>query len=91
MARIKRSAGDEIEAMAPTTETSGMLKFRFGGQSITRQVQIIGIRPEERAKTGDFAEFLTDGKRQKVPPSFEMPERVKRARPPGPVEGTGNR
>ena len=27
---------------------------------ITQPVQIIGVRPEERAKTGDFAEFLFD-------------------------------
>src|SRR6516165_6425311 len=64
MARIKSVAGDRVEAMAPTTETFGLMKFQVGGQSITRQVQIIGIRPEERARTGDFAEFLTDGKRE---------------------------
>ena len=64
MARIKSVAGDEVEAMAPTMETFGLMKFQFGGQPITRQVQIIGIRPEERAKTGDFAEFLIDGKRE---------------------------
>ena len=27
---------------------------------MTNPVQIIGIQPEERAKTGDFAEFLFD-------------------------------
>ena len=53
-----------------------MLKFRVGGQSITRQVQIIGIEPEERAKTGDFAEFLFDDKGKPIPPSFEVPERA---------------
>ena len=65
--------------MAPTAETFGLMKFQFGGQSITRQVQIIGIRPEQRARTGDFAEFLTDGKHDnegrdhRIPPSFEIP------------------
>ena len=46
--------------MAPTMETPGILKFRVGSGSITRPVQIIGVRPEERARTGDFAEFLFD-------------------------------
>ena len=44
-------------------ETPGILHFRFpGGQVITRPVDIIGIRPEDRAKTGDFGEFLVDEK-----------------------------
>jgi lipoprotein-releasing system permease protein len=78
MARIRAVAGDQVEAMAPTTETFGLMKFKVGGQSITRQVQIIGIRPEERARTGDFAEFLTDDSGDRIPPSFDIPESVKR-------------
>ncbi len=32
-----------------------------GTEQITRPVQIIGVNPrQERAKTGDFAEFLLD-------------------------------
>ncbi len=95
MARIKSVAGLEVEAMAPTAETFGLMKFNFGGQSITRQVQIIGIRPEERARTGDFAEFLTDGKRdsngndRRIAPSFEIPESVKRSTPAGSLLGDG--
>lgn len=83
MARIRGVAGDQVEAMAPTMETFGLMKFQFGGQSVTRQVKIIGIRPEERARTGDFAEFLTDGRIQAdgkdrlIPPSFAIPESVK--------------
>jgi lipoprotein-releasing system permease protein len=89
MARIKVVAGDKITAMAPTMETFGLMKFQYGGQSITRQVQIIGIRPEERARTGDFAEFLTDGVRidektdRRIPPSFEIPDQVKLKSPAG--------
>jgi lipoprotein-releasing system permease protein len=89
MARIQSVAGDQIEAMAPAAETFGLMTFQVGGQSITRQVQIIGIRPEQRARTGDFAEYLTDGQRnsdgteRRIPPSFEIPESVKRATPSG--------
>ena len=77
MARIKEVAGDEVVAMAPTMETPGMLKFRSSGQPITRPVQIIGIQPEDRAKTGDFAEFLVDDKGKKIPPSFDVPDKFK--------------
>ena len=78
MARIKEVAGDEVEAMAPTMETFALMKWSYHGQPITKQVQLIGIKPLERAKTGDFAEFLFDEHGHKIPPSFEVPERVKR-------------
>ena len=58
MARVMAVVGKEVAAMAPTMETFGLLKYQVGHQSVTRQVQIIGIKPLERAKTGDFAEFL---------------------------------
>ncbi len=73
MARIKEVAGDDVEAMAPTMETFGLMKWSFNGQPITRQVQLIGIKPLERAKTGDFAEFLVDERGRKIPPSFDDP------------------
>src|SRR3954464_10674713 len=73
MARIEKVAGDQVAAMAPTMETYGFMKiFLPNGQTITRQVQIIGVRPEERAKTGDFAEFLVDDRGKKIRPSFDV-------------------
>src|SRR4051812_40182904 len=89
MARIKSVAGDQVEAMAPTMETFGLMKFQYGGQSFTNQVRIIGIRPQERARTGDFAEFLTDGRREddghdrRIPPSFAIPEEIRLNSPAG--------
>jgi len=93
MARIRDAAGDDVLAMAPTMETFGLAKWTFNGQPLTRQVQIIGIQPEERARTGDFAEFLYANKetanakepkdRVNMPPSFEVTEKVKRNRPAG--------
>ncbi len=62
MARIKAAAGDEIEAMAPTMETVAIMKINVGGNSYTQHVRLIGVRPMERAATGDFAEFLFDDK-----------------------------
>jgi lipoprotein-releasing system permease protein len=85
MARIMAVAGSEIEAMAPTMETFGLMKFRVGTDTITRQVQIIGVRPMERARTGDFAEFLFDDRNQAIEPSFAVPESLRSRSPAGSV------
>ncbi len=78
IARVKEIAGDKVLAQAPTMETPGILHFRFpGGQVITRPVEIIGIRPEDRAKTGDFGEFLVDDKNKHIDPSFKVDDKFK--------------
>jgi lipoprotein-releasing system permease protein len=82
MARVKQIAGDQVIAQAPTMETPGILHFRFpGGQVITRPVQVIGVRPEDRAKTGDFGEFLVDDKNQRIAPSFVVDQKFKQQTP----------
>jgi lipoprotein-releasing system permease protein len=81
MARVKDVGGDDVIAVAPTMETPGILKFQVGGQSMTYPVQIHGIRPAERAKTGDFAEFLFDEKGRQIKPSFEVPDALKQLSP----------
>jgi lipoprotein-releasing system permease protein len=86
MARIREVAGDDVLAMAPTMETIGILKWNVNGQAITRNVLIIGIKPEDRSKTGDFAEFLyaneadanNKEKRVNMPASFEVTDKVRR-------------
>ncbi len=83
MARIKAVGGDQVLAMAPTMETPAMLNWTYRGASVTRPVQLIGVVPEERAKTGDFAEFLFDEKGRKVPPSFAVPDAVRLNSPAG--------
>jgi lipoprotein-releasing system permease protein len=78
MARIEEVAGQRVQAMAPTIETFGLMSIYLpSGESILRQVQIIGVRPEERARTGDFAEFLFDDQGRKIAPSFEVPEHLR--------------
>jgi lipoprotein-releasing system permease protein len=84
-ARVQEVAGDQITAMAPTMETPGILHLRVNGEVFTKPVQIIGIRPLERARTGDFAEFLVDEKGRRIPPSFEVPEKYKMNTPAGSV------
>ena len=78
MARIEQAAGNKIESMAETLESFAILKYQYMGRPITRQVQLIGIRPEERSKTGEFARFITgpsgatdDTGAASVVPSFE--------------------
>ncbi|MDR3636440.1 MAG: ABC transporter permease [Isosphaeraceae bacterium] len=84
MARIKEAAGDEVVAMAPTMETFGLLKFSIGDETITRQVQLIGVRPEDRANTGDFGKFLFGEKPdEKIPASFAVPDALRARTPAG--------
>ncbi len=66
-ARVKDVAGDQVKAMAPTMECPGILNYQIGGEVMTRPIQIIGVQPEERAKTGDFAEFLVNDKGARFP------------------------
>ncbi len=84
MQLIKNVGGDRVVAMAPTVETPGMLTIvTNGGQTISRPVQIIGIDPASRTKTGSFADYLFAQKRRgekealKIPPSLAVPERLR--------------
>jgi lipoprotein-releasing system permease protein len=82
MARVNQVAGDQVKALAPTMETPGILNFRYpNGQVITKPCQLIGIKPEDRARTGDFAEFLFDDRDQKIQPSFQVTEELKMKSP----------
>jgi len=74
--RVRDVAGDDVIAMAPTMETPGILHFRVGSEVITKPVQIIGVKPAERAETGDFAEFLFDDHNNQIPPSFDVPKQL---------------
>ena len=72
---IQKECGDLVEATAPTMETFGLLKMYLpDGQAVTRQVMVIGIRPEDRAKTGDFSEFIQDDAGKPIKPGFEVPK-----------------
>ena len=44
----------------PTMETPGILKYRVGSETIHPAGADHRRRPLERARTGDFAEFLFD-------------------------------
>ena len=78
MARIKQVAGDDVVAMSPTMETFGLLKVRVGAETMTRQVQLIGVDPEDRARCGEFAEFLFDDHGRKIAPSFQVSDALRK-------------
>lgn len=77
MALIEQVGRGRVEALAPTIETPGILSFYYGPERVTKLVQIIGVHPEERAKTGDFAEFLFNESGQRIKPSFEVGQRLR--------------
>jgi len=58
MEQIRQVAGDQIEAMTATVVVPAMLSYRYGGQWITRQVQIIGIDAKTQSKVSDFGMYL---------------------------------
>jgi lipoprotein-releasing system permease protein len=82
---IQRRAGDRIEAMALTSEIYALLNFTYNGELFTRQVQLIGIRPEQRARTGEFAQFVVDEQDNPLPPSFAISDELRRRNPRGRV------
>jgi lipoprotein-releasing system permease protein len=79
MAAIEEAAGDDIEALAPSLQLFGYALIPVGGGGpLTREVQIIGVRPQDRARVSDFAEYLIhqprDGQSEPTPaePSFHV-------------------
>ena len=59
MARIREVAGDDIQCMTPTVQVPAMLSYQYGGQTVTRQVHIVGIDPKTQSDTSDFGKYLT--------------------------------
>lgn len=74
MEQIRRVAGDQIEGMTATVVVPAMLSFQYGGNWITRQVQLIGIDEQTHADVGDFARYLQHPRnRERL--SFDLRER----------------
>jgi lipoprotein-releasing system permease protein len=80
-ALVWETAGKDVVAMAAAIETLGILSINYQGEPFVRNVQIMGVEPEERAQTGDFAEYLVDENEKKLPPSFQVGEELKRLAP----------
>jgi lipoprotein-releasing system permease protein len=66
---------DNIEAMAPTLEIFAMIQFNYNGWPVARPIRLIGVKAEDRARIGGFAEFLVQNKDN---PTFKLSEEAKR-------------
>jgi lipoprotein-releasing system permease protein len=66
---------EHIQAMTATLEIFAMLQYDFNGRPFARQVRMIGVEPEERARVGGFAEYLVLGHDW---PSFDLSDDAKR-------------
>ncbi len=58
MEQIRQVAGDQIEGMTATVVVPAMLSFQYGGQWITRQVQIVAIDAKTQSRVSDFGKYL---------------------------------
>jgi lipoprotein-releasing system permease protein len=58
MEQIRRVAGDSISGMSPVLMVPALLSFQYRGNTVTQQVQLIGIDEKTQAQVGDFAKYL---------------------------------
>jgi lipoprotein-releasing system permease protein len=58
MQQIRNLAGNDIAGMTPTVHVPAMLSFQYGGNWVTRPVQLIGIDPATQGQAGDFGKYL---------------------------------
>ncbi len=58
VARIRKAAGDDIEAMTPTVVVPAMLDYQYGGMPVVRPVQLIGIDEQTQGSVSDFCKYL---------------------------------
>ena len=83
MARVQQVGGDDVIAHGSDHGDSGHspVPRSAAGRSPGR-FRSSAFGPRNGPRTGDFAEFLFDEKGQKIPPSFEVPERAQGAYSP---------
>jgi len=58
MQQIRKVAGESIGGMTPVVTVPAMLSFQYGGNWVTRPVQLIGIDEKTQAEAGEFAQYL---------------------------------
>ncbi len=74
MNEIHRVAGDQIEGMTPTVHVPAMLSYQFRGQTVNKQILLIGIDENTHAQVSDFAKYLQHPlNRQRL--SFDLQDR----------------
>ncbi|QDT72501.1 ABC transporter permease [Lacipirellula limnantheis] len=58
MAKIRETVGDVVVGMSPTVHVPSLLYMTVGGESLPRQVTLIGIDEASYASVSQFGEFL---------------------------------
>ena len=58
MQQIRRLAGDSIAGMTPTVVVPSLLSFKVRDQTITKQVNVIGVDKATHAQVSDFGRYL---------------------------------
>jgi len=70
---IRQALGDEVVGVTTVVHVPAMGSFQFRGQTITRQINIIGIDTETYAEVSDFRRFLLHPENQRLL-SFQLHE-----------------
>jgi lipoprotein-releasing system permease protein len=65
MELIRKTVGNDIEAMSPTVFAPALVVFQYQGQTITRQAQLIGIDPKTQGKVSDLSKYLQHANHRK--------------------------
>jgi lipoprotein-releasing system permease protein len=65
-AEIRQALGDEVVGVTTVVHVPAMGSFQFRGQTITRQINIIGIDTETYADVSDFRRFLLHPENQRL-------------------------
>jgi lipoprotein-releasing system permease protein len=63
---IRKTLGDDVVGVTTVVHVPAMGSFQFRGQTITRQINIIGIDTKTYANVSDFSRFLTHPENQRL-------------------------
>ncbi len=74
MQQIRNVVPDAIEGMTPTVQVPAMLSFQYGGNWVTRPVQLVGIDEQTQHQAGDFGKYLQHGENRRAM-SFDLRDR----------------
>ena len=73
VAEIRKELGDDLVAISASVHVPAMLTLKYNGESINRQVTIVGVDEDSYARVGDFSQYLVHPEnRQSL--SFDLQE-----------------
>lgn len=63
---IRQVLGDDIEGVTTVVHVPAMANFEFRGQTVTRQINVIGIDTKTYSSVSDFSRFLLHPENQRL-------------------------